>query len=128
MLIEDEDVGYETQRQRRLDAGSWGAMLGMLIPKPPLTHQPTRNTQKKLYKVDCTTANATKIAKAAERYKAAFVTEWNTTGKIEARLGMTPSTAYKTLVTYLERGWVARRPVGEHYNRRKGWEWKWVKV
>jgi hypothetical protein len=65
---------------------------------------------------------------AVAKYRDALTTEWSSTHTIELRCGMGRATVYKTLVRYEERGFIERRPLaGKPYNRRRGWEWRWIK-
>lgn len=72
-------------------------------------------------------ANDAKIAAARKRYKDVMGDEWVPTKTIESRLGKGRSTAYDTLMKFVERGELMRRPLdGKPYNRRSGYEWRWI--
>jgi predicted Rossmann fold nucleotide-binding protein DprA/Smf involved in DNA uptake len=98
-------------------------LLATVAPLPP-----TRGRTLKVFKgnTDLTPANKRKSEISVAKYKEAMGSGWIHTRAIERRMGMGPSVAYKTLMTYESHGLVERRPTkGEPYNRRKGWEWRW---
>jgi hypothetical protein len=73
-------------------------------------------------------ANAATIDQARQRYKKVMKDEWVSTMKINARLGAGRGMALGTLQSFEKRGELVRRPIGgEPFNRRKGYEWKWIK-
>jgi hypothetical protein len=133
-MVMDEDYAFEQYRQRLVDKGEWGHMLLGNLPcfrtgaKPlevtspvPPRSKPRSVTPKR----STVQANAAKVGKAVRKYRTAFTEEWNTTRAIEIRLGMGPSTAFKTLMSLLGRKHVTARPL-DRFNHRAGWEWKWV--
>lgn len=101
---------------------NFSQMLAMtVVPLPPTRGRTFKGN------TDLGPAHKRKSEVAIAKYKAAIGMGWTHTRIIERRMGMGPSTAYKTLVTYEVRGLLERRPLkGEPYNRRKGWEWRWV--
>ena len=73
-------------------------------------------------------ANDAKIEAARKRYKAVMGEDWVDTVTIDARLGRGRQGSTKVLGKFVARGEMLCRPVGnEPYNRRKGYEWKWIK-
>lgn len=68
-------------------------------------------------------ANKAKHEKTLAKYRA-VMKDWLPTVVIEARLGMGRGTVLAVLAKWEKRGYVERRPAGESFNRRKGYEWR----
>lgn len=69
-------------------------------------------------------ANRAKHEKTIAKYKAVMRDNWLPTVVIEERLGMGRGTVLPVLSKWEKRGIVERRPVGENFNRRSGYEWR----
>lgn len=78
-------------------------------------------------KPDHVNANSAKSQYAIAKYKAVMTEEWTPTNVIERRLGATRGVCFKTLTKWESSGLLVRRPAGGVFNRRMGWEWKWIK-
>lgn len=97
-------------------------LTGAPPPEPPL--KPRGGNSHPNHKA----ANDAKIEKARKRFKKVMKDEWVSTVKIDARLGTSRCASIGTLRSFEARGEMECRPVGnEPYNRRKGYEWKWIK-
>jgi len=92
-------------------------------------HVPGRRSPKKIHvhsNHNVENANIETHKRAMLRYWKAFKDEWNPTRVIEERMGMSRSSALPTLVDWMGKELVVRRPLGDRpYNRRSGWEWRW---
>ena len=69
-------------------------------------------------------ANDIKHEKTVALYKTVVREEWTSTVEFENRLGKSRSTAMPVLKRWEQLGIVERRPVGEEFNRSKGYEWR----
>ena len=94
-------------------------LLGVAFAPPPKTKQATPVRIRNM-----AAANKARHEKAVARYRAVMGSEWVPTPTIEARLGMSRTACYETLMTYLKLGLMERRPVGEAYVKNKGHEWR----
>lgn len=87
---------------------------------PPKAKQPNKVRAR-----NCKAANEARHEQAVARYKAVMGDEWVKTSTIEARLGVGRTFCTGTLNHYLDLELIERRPVGETYIRRRGYEWRW---
>lgn len=98
---------------------------------PACQQRQKEQERKKAKKLDrnCENANRAKHAQAVERYREAMRGTWATTHELETRLGMGRATCGPNLRKWEEMGLVERRKVGppDKWNRRKGYEWRWMK-
>lgn len=69
-------------------------------------------------------ANRARHEQAVARYKKVMGKGWVKTSTIEARLGVGRTFCTGTLNHYLDLELIERRPVGETYIRRRGYEWR----
>jgi hypothetical protein len=67
------------------------------------------------------------VEKTQEAYKAVMA-EWSKTKVIQDKLGLAGGSVFATLTRYKQYGLVEQRPwMNLPYNKRRGWEWRWVK-
>lgn len=69
--------------------------------------------------------NGARASKAKTHYKK-FLTDWVKTSTLETRMGYASNSCNMTLKKLLSEGVVERRPVGEVFSRKTGYEWRWV--
>ena len=69
-------------------------------------------------------ANRAKHERTLAKYKAVMRDYWLPTVVIEERMGMNRGTVLPVLSKWEKKGIVERRPVGEKFNRRNGYEWR----
>ena len=94
-------------------------LLGAAFAPPPKAKKATTVRIRNM-----AAANKARHEKAVARYRAVMGSEWVHTPTIEARLGLSRTACYETLMTYLKMGLMERRPVGEVYVKNKGHEWR----
>ena len=87
---------------------------------PPKAKQPNKVRER-----NCKAANKARHDQAVARYKKVMGTEWVKTSTIESRLGVCRTACTGSLNHYLDLELLERRPVGETYIRRRGYEWRW---
>jgi hypothetical protein len=94
-------------------------LLGTVQLPPPAPKRPytprTWNTGE---------ANKARHEQAVAKYKAVMGSEWVKTSTIESRLGVCRTACTGSLNHYLDLELLERRPVGETYVRRRGYEWR----
>jgi hypothetical protein len=93
---------------------------------PLADYQPSCKPRKYNRNPDHDSANSGKRKIAKDRYRKAMGDGWLTTMAIEDRLGMPRTTASKTLIRYMNLGFIERRAVGGTFNKRWGYEWRWI--
>ena len=69
------------------------------------------------------TANRVKHEMTLAKYRT-VMKDWLPTVIIEERLGLNKGSVLPVLTNWERRGLVERRPIGEAFNRRKGYEWR----
>ena len=99
-------------------------LFDQLVQANNLQVQPTANkrpwTLPNLLK-----GNGVRANNAKTHYKK-FLTDWVKTSTLEARMGYATNSCTMTLKKLLSEGLVERRPVGEVFSRKTGYEWRWV--
>lgn len=107
-------------------------------PLPPLVIEPKKSKKKKgqsgaAYSSNIVQAREARMAKVRTEYRAALFDQnlktqkWYTSAKIEARAGKARAGSYDVLQRMVAEGLLQRRPAGGmEFNRRWGWEYRWV--
>ena len=103
----------------------------MLFSKvtPLSEYQPMPEEKKKLHKMEYEiTINVRRHSDTLDKYRSAWKEGevWLTTMEIERRLGMSKTSCANTLKRWLdEYKLLERKPVGDKYNPKIGYQWRW---